>query len=911
LREALGLWRGPALSEFVYDEIAQGAIARLEEERASVLEDRVEADLACGRHGELVAELEAAVAAEPLRERLRGQLMVALYRSGRQADALRQFQEARRVLSDQLGLDPGSELRRLEAAILAQDTALDGPPAVPAAPAATHGEPRRDRLGNLTVSLNRFIGRQGEFARLSELLASSRLVTLVGPGGAGKSRLALEVAASLAPGFADGAWIVELAPIGDAASVLPAIGSTLGIVEVGESRPRVAWSPIEAVMSYLDGRSLIMVLDNCEHLIDRVAEVAEALLQRVSGLRVLATSREALSVPGETLLPLGPLPPADAVALFVDRAQAVAPTGQAISDEREAAEDLCRRLDGMPLAIELAASRLRALPLAQLAARMDDRFRVLTGGARTALPRHQTLRAVVDWSYDLLFKDEQRLFRRISVFVGPFTAEDAEAVCADEDLPGLEVLDLLVRLVDKSLVLAASVEGHEARFTQLQTLWQYGREQLETFAEAEAVRARHAGYYTQMADDARLGLQGPSGPAWRERLSLEVANMRAALEWHISTDDADSALTLAIGMAFFWFIGGEFYEGNRWLGDALEVTGTASPSKQALACAWHGHFTSIISSPAAGASECESAVSTLRTHGDEPSLAEALNLWAVTLLNNRDLPGSLRVLQEALELTERIGNQGLRALHDVTLGWIHAQVGRLDDAERAARSGLQYYESVGNAFLSIEPLNLLASLADARGDFTAAAAAYEDMLNLSSAGRPAYEPFTLIRLAALRARQGDDEAADALYQQVVSARRDLWLAADAMVGQAAVARRLGDLTRARTLLDAAARQYEMADLPARNAALFGGLTWWAIAAGEPEQAMAFAADAARAASAAAHPAAQLIADAAVAAARATTQPTRENTDAFLSLARERNAQSFAFGSFTDEADVASLAARLA
>ncbi len=295
-------------------------------------------------------------------------------------------------------------------------------------------------------------------------------------------------------------------------------------------------------MRYLAGRSLLVVLDNCEHMIDQTAALAETLVGAVPGLRLMATSREPLGVPGEALVSVDPLALPAAVELFVDRARAVRPGFTADGHTRPVISDICRRLDGLPLAVELAAARLRSLSLVTLAERLGDRFRLLTGGARTALPRQQTLRAVVDWSYDLLFEDERRLFARLSVFAGGCDLSAAEAVCADDQLPNGEILDVLGRLVDKSLV-AAPNAGREARYTQLQTLWDYGLDRLNESGEIDAICARHGAYYREMAEEAHEGLRGSTGPMWRQRLTSELGNLRAALDWFIARADAEAALS--------------------------------------------------------------------------------------------------------------------------------------------------------------------------------------------------------------------------------------------------------------------------------------------------------------------------------------------------------------------------------
>jgi predicted ATPase/DNA-binding SARP family transcriptional activator len=904
LSEALRLRRGEPLADFTYAGFFDAERTRLDELILVAIETRAEADLMLGRHGELAGELEALCRAHPLRERLWELLMLALYRAGRQAEALRAYTEARDRLVDELGIDPGPALRELEARILAQDPSLAA-----AGPAGLAAVPAPLATGNLREPLSSFVGRAAELQELSEAVRSSRLVTLIGPGGVGKTRLAVEAAAALRQEHRDGAWLVEFASVAEPDGVAPAVAGALGAATAGLVGPPSPASTVELVVRYLAGRSLLVVFDNCEHVIGQAAALAETLAGTVPGLRLIATSREPLGIPGEVLVPVGPLALPAAVELFADRARAVRPGFTADGHTRPVIDDICRRLDGLPLAVELAAARLRSLTLATLAERLDDRFRLLTVGARTALPRQQTLRAVVDWSYDLLFEDERRLFARLSIFVGGCDLDAAEAVCADGQVPAGEILDVVSRLVDKSLVAAP-----DARFTQLQTLWQYGRDRLDESGEADAMCARHAAYYRQMAEEAHEGLRGATGPMWRERLTSELGNLRAALDWFIARGDADAALSLASGMAWLWYINSDFVEGERWLSDALGATGPRRPELAATAQVWHGYCVCMAFSPAAGVPECDAALAALRTSGDRARRAEALLYCATVLMRAQEFERSLGALSEAHELLEPAKHGWLLAYHD----WIVAEnlmlLGQFDDAEPAARSSAERFDAQGEVWMSVGPLNILAGIAAARGDLDGASAAYEALLERSrAAGQRNFMLFSLQRLAALRAKQGDDAAADGLYEEAIACSFNPSYSADGMVGQAAVARRLGDLARARALLDAAGAYYRNVGHPAGQTGVLTGLAWWAVSAGQADDAMVFAADACQAAAASGDPAVQLLADTAVAAVRALTDPTRPNAEAFIALAQQR-AQNLPYGSltsFTDEPDVAALAARLA
>jgi predicted ATPase/DNA-binding SARP family transcriptional activator len=911
LSEALGLRRGEPLAEFADAGFADAERAHLDELTLVAIEARAGADLMLGRHQELVGELEPLCRRHPLREHLWELHILALYRAGRQAEALRAYTEVRDRLVGELGIDPGPALRELQARILAQDPSL-APASVPASPAPVPAAAPPASGGNLRARLTRFVGRDAELAQLREAVRSSRLVTLTGPGGAGKTRLAVEAAAVLSADHRDGAWLVELAGVAGPDGVAVAASTALGAGAAAVPGAQPAGSTTDLIVRYLAGRSLVVVLDNCEHVIGEAATLADTLTGAVPGLRLIATSREPLGVPGEVLVPVGGLAPLAAAELFVDRARAVRPGFAPDGPHGPASaviEDICQRLDGLPLAVELAAARLRALPLVTLAERLEDRFRLLSHGARTALPRQQTLRAVVDWSYDLLFEDERRLFSRLATFTGGCALTAAEAVCADDQVPAGEILDVLSRLVDKSLVIVPGDEG-EARFSQLQTLWQYGRDRLTESGEADTMRARHGAYYRQLAEQAHQGLRGAAGPMWRDRLLTESGNLRAALDWYIATGDADGALSLASGMAWLWFINADFLEGARWLGAALGAEGPRRPEVEATTRLWHGYCVGMSTDPAAGVIECEEAVAVLRDNDDRIRLAEALVVWATVLGFAHRFDRSLDALAEARELLEPADHGWLLAVHDLIVAWNLVSVGRLEDAEPVARSSLERFDAAGEVLVVVSPLNALASIAEARGDLEAASAAYEALVQQCRAtGQPLQLPFSLVALAALRARQGDDAAADGLYAEALDCNFNPWVSADAMIGQAAVARRRGDLPRSRALLDAAARHYRHIDLPAGPPRVLAGLAWWALATGQLQKATVFAADAAEGASASGDPATQLLAETAVAAVNAIADPTPHHIEAFVALA-QRRAYGPAYRSLTDEPDVAALAARL-
>jgi predicted ATPase/DNA-binding SARP family transcriptional activator len=571
LREALALWRGPALADLDGYGFAAAAAARLEDLKLAAVAGRAAADLALGRGDRLVPELEALCAEHPLHERLAAQLIAALYAAGRQADALAAYERVRTRLMDELGVTPSPELQAAHLAVV-------------------RGQQRSAARTNLPAPVTSFVGREKEIGQISAALERSRLVTLVGPGGAGKTRLAREAVAGWLDRVGDGVWLVELAPVTAESDVVPAVLGALGAREAKLSDSLVARDGLDRLLDVLSDRETILVLDNCEHLIAAVAELAARLLATAPQLRIVATSREALAIDGESLVAVPPLAlPAPgvsaevalahpAVRLFADRAAAAQP-GFTVGDDTVAAVvEVCRRLDGLPLALELAAARLRTLPLHELAERLDDRFRLLTGGSRTALPRHRTLRAVVDWSWELLSDDERELAMRLAVYPAGATAHSAAAVGGD--------FDGLTALVDRSLL--QIVPGTTpVRYRMLETIREYGLERLEEAGELESSRTAHARWFAELAATAEPHLRRADQKRWFALLQAERENVLAALRWLGDSGDARGALRLAVTLLWFWLLEGSQSEFTAWTEFALSVEGESDPADHAIASGLH------------------------------------------------------------------------------------------------------------------------------------------------------------------------------------------------------------------------------------------------------------------------------------------------------------------------------------
>jgi predicted ATPase/DNA-binding SARP family transcriptional activator len=528
--EGLSLFRGPPLADFTYEGWAQQEIARLEELQLAAIEARIDAEMAQGQAGELVGELEALVQSHPLRERLRAQLMLALYRAGRQAEALQAYQRARTALVSDLGIDPSPELQQLYKAILNQEHGLAAP--APGSPS------------NLPTPPTPLVGRQKELTELRGLLERSdvRLLTLTGAGGSGKTRLALELVGGATSEFRDGVWWVPLAALADPALVLPEIAQTVGARN--------------GLTDHLRRRSALLLLDNFEQVVEAAAGLAD-LLAQAPHVRVVATSRVALQLSGEHEWPVPPLDREEAIALFGERARAVKPTFEL--DEH--VTEICTRLDDMPLALELAAARVKVLAPEEILERLSHGLDLLTTGTRDAPLRQRTLRATIEWSYDLLSDEERQLFARLAVFVGGFVLEAAETVCAAD-------LDPLQSLVDKSLL--RRTEG--GRFFMLETIREFGAELLRDQGVAEAVQKRQAEYFADFAEgiSGRRGFRADATAL--DRLDADHDNLRTALAWAADHSDGQLSLRLVNAVSPLWEIRGHHREARRWIHRALEAT---------------------------------------------------------------------------------------------------------------------------------------------------------------------------------------------------------------------------------------------------------------------------------------------------------------------------------------------------
>ena len=562
-------------------------------------------------------------------------------------------------------------------------------------PGASEG--RRPK-NNLPLQLTGLVGREREIAEVERLLSEHRLLTLTGPGGSGKTRLALAVASTLGDDYEDEAWLVELAPLSDPELVPQAVAPVLGV------REEPGTAVLDSLRAHLEAREILLVLDNCEHLVDACADLADALLRSCPDLKVFATSREALGVVGETLFVVPPLSLPDprhlqdieglshyeATELFSERARAASPDFEITERNAVAVAQVCYRLDGMPLAIELAAARARALSVEQIVSRLDDRFVLLTGGGRTALAHNGTLRATMDWSHELLSQEERVLLRRLSVFAGGFTLAAAEAVCGGEGLEENEVLDLLSSLVDKSLVLVSEQEG-EARYGLLETVRHYAAEKVEEAGEGTKVGGRHAEFFLRLAEQADTESKGARRAAWLGRLEAEHDNLRTVLDWALTHGEDDLGLRVAGALGGFWLVRGRLSEGRRWLEAALQG-GDGTP---------------------------------------EPTRTGTLLRAGLIAREQGDHERSVELLGEALALARRIGDKATAAIALLNLGWAALLRDELQRASELTEESLTLQRETNDWVGVARALTVLGLLANAQGDHERAKALHEESLGLA------------------------------------------------------------------------------------------------------------------------------------------------------------------------------------
>ncbi|MER0479491.1 BTAD domain-containing putative transcriptional regulator [Streptomyces sp. Edi2] len=835
LDDALALWRGPALADLPD---AGAEASRAERRRLDAQRTRLAADLALGRADRALPTLHALCQDHPLDEPLQALRLRALRAAGRTAEALAAYEEIRTGLADRLGVDPGPELRALHAELLRPPADTVPPSAHPHAPGAAHVPdtthvsgaapapfltPPHPRPGNLRARLTSFVGRDADLAAIRADLAEHRLVTLLGPGGAGKTRLSQEgaetAAAALPDAWPHGVWLAELAPVDDPQTVPEAVLTALGAREtvvrgttaegLRAAADPTALDPLGRLAEHCAGRRMLLLLDNCEHVIGAAAELAERLLADCPGVTVLATSREPLAVPGEVLRPVEPLPGPVALRLLADRGAAALPGFRIEADEETAAActEICRRLDGLPLAIELAAARLRLLTPRQLADRLDDRFRLLTSGSRTVLPRQQTLRAVVDWSWDLTDEPERAVLRRLSVFAGGCDLAAAEEVCAGDGVDRREVAGLLGSLIDKSLVVAAPAGqtlggsrsgAGEMRYRLLETVGEYAGERLDEAGERTGAERRHLVAYRELARTTDPLLRGPGQRAGMERLELEHDNLRTALRRALAARDEHEALCLVLSLQWFWSLRDHRSDARHWATAAAALgpnpfTPPAEPAPDL-------HDRPIDSPPPmipeqlqearrevrlVALSSRDSDIEALHDPEMQEELAGMLTVYRTGLAQTCKVPGALWYYAVLItgrfdELAELVDG-GVQACRDLGYEWelaytlqfrskiLNDRAGGLAQAARDADEALRTFLRIGDVWGAAEALAGRAETHEKRGAYASAARDYRAaMVHAENLGAHGQTLLLRCRLGAVLIEDGQAETGERMLREVLA-----------------------------------------------------------------------------------------------------------------------------------------------
>jgi predicted ATPase/DNA-binding SARP family transcriptional activator len=775
----LAIWRGTALQGLGATTWFGAEARRLETLRVDALEEQFEVRLALGEQRELVSELRAALADNPYRERLWGQLMLALYRSGRQADALEAFQEARRVLGEELGLEPGPDLRRLQEAILAHDPEI-----------AVVADVRR-RRGNLPAPTTSFVGRDDELRQVAASVREHRLVTLTGPPGVGKSRLAIETARSLEDDCPDGIWFVELSRADSADDPVRLLANVLD-VRGGEPLARVA-------RRLRDARSLL-VLDACEHVLEEAARIASTILAECSDVRILATSREALQAPGEARVPVAPLEGA-AVDLFLERARAARPGFDVDDGEVGLVAEIARRVDGLPLAIELAAARTNVLGLAELVSMLERREAVLKDGP-AGDPSAVALRELVEWSYDLLHGDEKTLLQQLAVHRGGASLGSLVAVAATQGLDEAAVAFLVAALVDKSIVSVSFTSG-AARYDLLDTVREYVLDRLAESGGLVATRAAHARYFAALAEEAHTELRRPEWLRWERRLQLENDNFWAALSYAREEKDTDIAARLG-ALGVYFALGERVSEGRRFLEVALAASGGYAPVErriEQLAVLCYLATEELDLEPALAAGEEALALAANVEAPHELGLAQVV--VALALAHSGRAEEADRLARDALDTLESAGDDWGGALAGIIRASAAAAAGDVATVAEMAALIRRHAEAIDYDAFRVPCLLLEAWVAERREEHAAATDAYRLALDLAARiGFGDHAAFALAGLGTTALAAGDPKEAEELERQALAtaeAAHATWAAAYARVQLARIAGATGDAAAAARL----------------------------------------------------------------------------------------------------------------
>jgi predicted ATPase len=768
------------------------AFARLEGLRLTAMEDRFDAEISLGHGAGLVTELTDLVATHPVRERLVAALMRALVAAGRGSEALLVYQRTREALADALGVDPSPELSTLHVALLRGEL----------------GRQEDHRKTNLRAELTSFVGKDDDVATVRELIGEHRLTTLIGPGGSGKTRLATETARTLLRDQPDGAWLVELAAIGADGDVAQATLDALRLRDalLGEAPDA---EPTQRFIAAVRERAMLLILDNCEHVIESAATFAHRVLGECHQLRILATSREPLGITGEALWPVAPLvlPTEDAdlreiesspaVRLLRDRAGAVRKDLATDAHPLSTMARVCRALDGMPLAIELAAARLRTMSIDQLANRLDDRFRLLTGGSRTALPRHRTLRAVIDWSWELLTGAEQMALGRLSVFSGGASQEAAERVCARDAVDAGEVLELLTALTEKSLLVA---EGERApRYRMLGTIKEYAEQRLAEAGESDLTRRAHLAYFTELAEIAEPHLRRGEQLQWLATLEVEHDNIAGAMRGALTAGEAEGAMRLAAAAGWYWWLGGHKAEGNELIVAATAVPGEVADEVRAVV---YGFVVMFVVSGRSDQNEAAEWIHKAYRIGRRVQIRHPAPGFVAALERMLEAPDAFLPAFEPLLADE---DPWVRALARLQLAKMRIAFGHNGwDVDADLEMALTEFRAIGDRWGISFALTELADRIAVRGEFADACEYYEQAIAVVT------EVGAIEDVVQMRSRQAqfywlstdEDSSAAAMAEAQRYAERVAWpqALAELALAKAELARWRGDVEEARRQL---------------------------------------------------------------------------------------------------------------
>ena len=819
---ALDLYTGELLPEDRYEDWTEAPRARLRKIYLSLLFEVATLHEGRGDYGSAEGALDRVLIEEPANEGAHTSLMRLYAIRGRRSEALSQYERLKVALLHTFGVEPSASVRALREEI----SSGRFPP--PDAPRESGQKVVATSTNNLPSPRTSFVGREREVVEVKRELAMTRLLTLTGTGGAGKTRLALEVARDLAGTCPEGAWFVDLAPLSEPEVVPQAVAAAL---EVREEPGRPLTDTLADVLS---GKNLLVLLDNCEHLIEAAADLVDVLLGRCPGLRVVATSREPLGVEGEVLWRVPPLSvpqastPSDdlheyaAVRLFVDRACLKVPAFGITRENAGAVCEVCRRLEGVPLAVELAAARMGSAAVEQLARRLDDALAVLSSGPRTASPRQRTMRATLQWSFGLLSEKQRAAFRRLSGFAGGFTLEAAEAVLPEEGLEEAEVLDLVSALVDKSLLIVGIGSGHTLRYRMLEPVWQFAREKLEESGEAESMKRSHAEYFLTLAEEAEPELKGPDQVEWLVRLEAEHDNMRAALSWALQQGEAELAIGLGDTLWSFWYRRGYHSEGRRWLEGALAIDGWRSPQSRAMALGGLGMLAVQQGDVDRVQEAGEEGLELLAQAGSEASGAKIylLSVSGYVALIREDYERATRLYEESLPLSREMRDDWALAFSLFGLALVSDRVGDPNRSAELYEESIDLFRQLGDKFSLAFGLNALGLAECSRGDLVRAEKLTEESVALlreqGAGGDAAAGLHDLGWMALLRDDLG--RAAD-LYEEALTVAWDIErnpVVFSALEGFACLAGAHGEAKRAARLWGAAQALHEAKGIP-RNA----------------------------------------------------------------------------------------------